>query len=157
MERKALYFLVVASILAAFAFGVLLSQNAHAQIGDSSRVSHFPRQSELWSFSANGDVTRDPTTGGHVFTIQADTYGRLPVLTTIHARATHDAGFNLLYRDVEGQWQAWEISDDSLAPAKQETRFHQAIGVVLRPGRYMITGYTERPYELMLSGYWANP
>jgi len=143
--------LVLALILTAFSVGTLVTRNAQAQ-PVYSKLSGFPRQSELWSVSSyDPGVTWDPNINGYIFTVQRDAAGRLPVLTTIHG----DSNTGLLYREVGGSWRVLERSDYSYGSAAQaQGRFHQAIGVLLPPGRYFLR---HPGSELFVSGYWALP
>ncbi len=153
MERKAFFVLALASILAAFAFGVLFSQNAYAQGSNGQRqLPFFPAQSELWSFSANPS-TYVQGVDGYAMTVVPDSRGRLPVLTTIHTGLTQSP---YLYREINGSWQLWEIGDLVTGVPQQQSRFHNSIGVVLTPGRYLVRGGQDLRF-LLLSGYWANP
>lgn len=181
MQKKSIALFVVCGLVAAmfcFSLGILASRPAQAQ-PIYSKLSNLPRQSELWSVSAQGpdDWLYVPgVISGHVFTVQRDQpLNRLPVLTAIHGDIdpTGDpvARSINLYREINGQWERWEVGDYTYhrnsgntgagwATTEQvESRFHQSAGVVLQPGRYLVSNVFrgEMSHELLVSGYWALP
>lgn len=159
MERKALGFLVIASFLAAFAFGVLFSQNAFAQGQNGQRqLPFFPAQSELLSIWTNSTNTWSPADNGHVFSVAADSRGRLPVVTALHSNNVVLYGPDGL---IEYSAHIVRVDSGSVAITMEDSVLRRSMGIVLHPGRYVIrqdwnSGYsTDR--SLALSGYWANP
>ena len=151
--------LVVIVALSIGLYSVITTRQASAQYWNPP--SSFPRQSELWSFSADGANTFiEPGPGqappGHMFVVQADINGRLPVLTTIHAAwAVDSVDGGGLYREIGGRWKRWEATDHN--GPQYQTRFHNStIGVVLKPGKYLVTGQNSEDYFLLVSGYWAR-
>lgn len=161
MERKAFFALALASILAAFAFGVLFSQNAFAQGANGQRqLPIFPRQSEIWSVSVGDLIPADANdwhgNNGGIFTVTRDSLGRLPVLTNIHSGKGTDASYNinLSFADTSTHTisEFWTSSDT----------FHDSnIGLVIPPGTYFVQWLNNSTVgtrkRVLLSGYWANP
>lgn len=149
MQKKSIALFVVCGLVAAmffFSLGILTSRPAQAQ-PIYSKLTNFPRQSELWSVVGG---TYDPTLPGRTFTVQRDSLNRLPVLTTIHS----DSGGGGLYHKVGGVWERFERADYANNTSQAEGRFHQAIGVVLQPGEYAVYAGGG---NLIVSGYWALP
>lgn len=166
MSKRFVLFIVAVNVILVISLSsVLFSRPVLAQGFTGSPNYPFPTQHDLWSVSADGGNTwldDGHGTKGHVFTVTIDEHGRLPVLTTLHAERYQDTGMGgFLYRELNGQWYVWERSDHE-ANAQVQSRFHTAIGTVLKPGRYMLTNGTNgdpgpNDHSLLASGYWARP
>lgn len=143
MQKKSTTLFVICGLVAAmffFSLGILTSRDAHAQ-PIYSKLSNFPRQSELWNIAANYDTTWD-LNAGHIFTVSRDALNRLPVLTQSHQPCS-------LYVQDGAVWQEVE---------SLQTRTTFIPGIILKPGRYALgLSVTQWSHRVVLSGYWALP
>ena len=160
-KQNVLFILTLAGLLFTFSLGVLTSRTAEAQIRVSE--NYFPRQSDLWNFSAEGaNSWVSELGGGHLLIVQRDAQGRLPAVTAVHHRGHYVSGGYLipckLYREVEGEWCEWIRGPQLLSSGGSEASpLNSSKGVALQPGRYLVCfGESLTSYELLLSGYWAN-
>lgn len=174
MRPRTSFFLAGFGLLAlAFALGILTARPSNAQYGQPTPYPEgnisFPRQRDLWQFTAMTDQTWNAQLNGHAFAVTADRQGRLPVVT----------GFNLtntiLYR-VENNGSRTRIAASNYTenspyangspPYESRPGFDHSTGIVLRTGTYVIR-MNSRYYDaqsldqttqtVLLSGYWSNP
>ena len=144
-------------IFFAFSVGTLTARSAVAQSGQNNQ-QFFPRQSDLWSFSANAEATWWDDGGnnkGHLLVAQRDPRGRVPVLTTTHLRYGLE-----IHPVIAGVMQAaWVDTPPPATYASESTGFGSTGGVILTPGSYLIMSSNLGPQSsaLLLSGYWASP
>ena len=165
MRQKSGYIVgAIGIICLVLSFSNLSLKPVQAQWGQPG--SSFPRQRDIWEYTAMTTQTWDPVLYGHTFTVQADRFGRLPVVTAFHVFATQ------LYR-IESDGSKTRVGGGNFlgydSSFEVESPFHQSPGIILRPGMYLvkesygfargveINSFDEKTQATLLSGYWSNP
>ncbi len=158
MQRNALFLFVSALFLFGVSVGVLLTRPAAAQ-ATFYAYPGFPRQSDMWSYSANSsDWYVDPNTGQSFWklVIAPDSKDRLPVLVAIHGYYEIKVYQSGQYRD----WTHGATTNIGLGTGYDSGQLNQSPGVLLQPGEYFIRvpdGVNSSFRYLLLSGFWAKP
>jgi hypothetical protein len=168
MKKNTALFVVCGLVAAMFFFslGILTSRPAQAQ-PIYSKLTGFPRQSELWSVKTTTVETfpvspgNGNTRSGFRFDVTStDPLHRLPVLTQ-WVLETSDKTYIILWREEsDGLFAPFITVKSNLVLNAGSFYFHVgektfSPGITLQPGHYAIE--SQDNWGVMLSGYWALP
>ena len=165
MRQKSGYIVgAIGIICLALSFINLFPTPVQAQWGQLG--SSFPRQRDLWQFTAMTAQTWDPQLYGHRFTVQEDRYHRLPVVTAFVLN-----GIYLFRLENDGTrtriCAGNHLRDNVPYALVAPSALLQSQGLVLSPGTYFVQDLNsygmlepridQNTQAILLSGYWSNP
>lgn len=157
MQRIQTQLLILATLATlGFSFALVGAREANAQVYLGR--SQFPRVNDLWNVRMDRDnfVAVNIAGGGQAsgcrFSIQPDSAGRIPVLTSMTPQTNLNAQLW-----VEGNDGLYRIlfTNENMGGGQHDL----PLGIPLAPGNYMISSTLPPPYAtgVALTGYWANP